>query len=352
MFFTAEEKMHLLTRLPSLELSYEPKLHKKVYAPLYYVLPKGPKALLWYTYWKEQNVCLLVKLNERGNYSDVQVFTSVFTDSLALGTIIYGTYFLHYNRHYFTTEQLYYYKGSVVAKKTYNERLNLLLALFREHVEQVAYTASSLIVGMPVLTESYEDALEQMEKLPYKTYGIAAVHARQHVPCESASCEPASREPIQRQTIQVQAKQQQREPASREPASREPASREPASTQQHINTFCPKAIFKVKADLAADNYHLYTAEDTFYETAMVPTYKCSVLMNALFRNIKENANLDLLEESDDEDEFENTQIDKFVDLEKTVAMECVYSKRFKKWQPVKTVSVQAKIISLRDLLKK
>ena len=344
MFFTAEEKMHLLTRLPSLELSYEPKLHKKVYAPLYYILPKGPKALLWYTYWKEQNVCLLIKLNERGNYSDVQVFTSVFTDSLALGTIIYGTYFLHYNRHYFTTEQLYYYKGSVVAKKTYNERLNLLLELFREHVEQVAYTASSLIVGMPVLTESYEDALEQMEKLPYKTYGIAAVHAR----------EPASREPIQVQAPQRQAKQQHREPiqVQAKQQHREPASRESTSTQQHINTFCPKAIFKVKADLAADNYHLYTAEDTFYETAMVPTYKCSVLMNALFRNIKENANLDLLEESDDEDEFENTQIDKFVDLEKTVAMECVYSKRFKKWQPVKTVPPNAKIISLRDLSKK
>jgi hypothetical protein len=65
----------------------------------------------------------------------------------------------------------------------------------------------------------------------------------------------------------------------------------------------------VKAGLAADNYLLYTAEDVFYETAMVPTYKCSVMMNALFRNIKENANLDLLEESDDDEEFENTQIE-------------------------------------------
>ena len=39
---------------------------------------------------------------------------------------------------------------------------------------------------------------------------------------------------------------------------------------------------------------------------------------------QENANLDLLEESDDEDEFENTHLDKFVDLEKTVLMECVF----------------------------
>lgn len=50
--------------------------------------------------------------------------------------------------------------------------------------------------------------------------------------------------------------------------------------------------------------------------AAIPDYKTSVFMNALFRNIKENRSLDALEESDDEDEFENTNIDKFVDLTK------------------------------------
>ena len=115
MLLNQEEKMYLLNRLPALELSYEPKLHKKVYASVYYIIPKGPKALVWYTYWKDKHVCLLIKLNERGNYSDVQVFPSVFSNALALGTIVYGTYFLHYNRHHFTCEQLYYYKGVGVA---------------------------------------------------------------------------------------------------------------------------------------------------------------------------------------------------------------------------------------------
>ena len=32
-----------------------------------------------------------------------------------------------------------------------------------------------------------------------------------------------------------------------------------------------------------------------------------LMMNSLFRTIKENNNLDLLEESDDEEEFENIQ---------------------------------------------
>jgi hypothetical protein len=327
LFFTPEEKKALLTRLPALELSYEPKLHKKVYAPAYYVIPKGPKALVWYTYWKDQHVCLLVRLNERGNYSDVQVFTAVFADALALGTVIYGTYFLHYNQHFFTCEQLYYYKGLSIIKKPYAERLALLLEMFDTQVEQVAYTPTSLVVGLPIITETYEEALAQMDLLPYKTYGIAGINYK-HV--HTTATAPARANPFSNNNTAVS-----------------------HSTTIKDNIFLqkskPATIFNVKAGLAADNYNLYTAENTFYETAMVPTYKCSVMMNALFRTIKENANLDLLEESDDEDEFENGQMDKFVDLEKTIAMECVYSKRFKKWQPVKIVPTHSKIISAKEL---
>ena len=108
-------------------------------------------------------------------------------------------------------------------------------------------------------------------------------------------------------------------------------------------------VFKVKAELGADKYMLYTNDNKMFEQALVSSYKSSVLLNSLFRNIKENTNLDLLEESDDEDEFENTEIDKFVDLEKTIIMECVYSKKFKKWQPIKIVSEKVLLTSLKEL---
>jgi hypothetical protein len=71
--------------------------------------------------------------------------------------------------------------------------------------------------------------------------------------------------------------------------------------------------------------------------ASIPDYKTSVMMNALFRNIKENRSLDALEESDDEDEFENTNIDKFVDLTKKIKMKCVFNYKFKKWTPIECV---------------
>jgi hypothetical protein len=367
--FTPEEKLQFLNRLPPLELSYEPKLHKKVYSPLYYIVPKGPKALVWYTYWKEQHVCLLIRLNERGNYSDVQLYNTVFSDELALGTIIYGTTFFLQAKQtqapmqrdtmqsntYFTCEQLYYYKGLNVTKKNYQERLQLLLDMFTLQVEQVAYTKHSLIVGLPIICETYEEALAQLEQ-PYKTYGIAAMgqnatpnapYVKQHVVPTPNAYAPTAYAPAPNATTTH---------ATTPNATTTHATTTHATTPNAPTAYAPtayaptaygKAVFKVKAGLAADNYQLFTLEDTFYDTALVSTYKCSVFLNTLFRTIKENANLDLLEESDDEEEFENTQLDKFVDLAKTVIMECVYSKRFKKWQPVKIT--QSRITSLKEL---
>jgi hypothetical protein len=72
-------------------------------------------------------------------------------------------------------------------------------------------------------------------------------------------------------------------------------------------------------------------------------------MNNEFRRIKENGNLDLLEESDDEEEFENVSVDKFVDLEKSLVMECVYMPRFRKWCPERIVDA-ARLTDRRDIV--
>ena len=59
------------------------------------------------------------------------------------------------------------------------------------------------------------------------------------------------------------------------------------------------------------------------------------MMNKLFRTIKENIDLDALEESDEEEEFENPNIDKFVQLDKSYKMVCNFNNKFKKWIPIK-----------------
>jgi hypothetical protein len=101
-------------------------------------------------------------------------------------------------------------------------------------------------------------------------------------------------------------------------------------------------IFFIKPDLQNDIYYLYQNNSTNFdiiskELAHIPDYKTSVLMNKLFRNIKENNNLDSLEESDEEDEFENIDIDKFVDLNKIIKMRCIFNYKFKKWVPISVI---------------
>ena len=103
-------------------------------------------------------------------------------------------------------------------------------------------------------------------------------------------------------------------------------------------TFPKKKIFTVKPDLQNDIYHLYQ-NGQYFDTAYIPDYKTSVMMNQLFRKIKENDNLDALEESDDEEEFENEREDRFVYLDKVLEMECYLHSKFKKWVPCKGTKV-------------
>jgi hypothetical protein len=97
-------------------------------------------------------------------------------------------------------------------------------------------------------------------------------------------------------------------------------------TQTRTFVICP--------DTQNDIYYVLRSSDEPITAntmiAHIPNYKTSVMMNALFRNIKENRNLDALEESDEEDEA----LIPLVDVNKRVRMSCTFSARFKRWQPV------------------
>ena len=72
-------------------------------------------------------------------------------------------------------------------------------------------------------------------------------------------------------------------------------------------------------------------------------------MNRLFRNIKENENLDALEESDDEEEFENEKDDRFVFLDREYNMICNYHYKFKKWVPIKISTTNSLIAEYKEI---
>jgi hypothetical protein len=111
--------------------------------------------------------------------------------------------------------------------------------------------------------------------------------------------------------------------------------------------------FHVIADIQFDIYHLFAFGKNkslvYYNVACIPDYKTSIFMNGLFRNIRENKNLDYIEESDDEDDFENVAEDRYVDVNKTLLIECIFSPKFKKWIPKRVMPNGSMVVHINKL---
>jgi hypothetical protein len=113
-----------------------------------------------------------------------------------------------------------------------------------------------------------------------------------------------------------------------------------------------EVIFKIKPDIQNDIYYLYCLnnnKEEYFDIALIPDFTTSVIMNKLFRKIKENENLDALEESDDEEEFENEKEDRFVYLDKTYNMVCLFNNKFKKWYPVRIAEPNSEITNINKI---
>jgi hypothetical protein len=81
------------------------------------------------------------------------------------------------------------------------------------------------------------------------------------------------------------------------------------------------------------------------EPAHVGDYKTSVLLNSIFRTVRENASLDAAEESEDEEVFQASQqmhIEGYISSSSPPerAMICTYNYKFKRWVPLRLVPNQ------------
>ena len=328
MILSREDKKQLLNRFPSLELSYENVLHKKVSADLYMLIPKGQKSFAWFTYWKENNYCFILLLNDKNNICDIIPYSFSFDSKLSLGTVIYGTLFNN-NLTHFSCEYIFYYKGHDVSSSKFIDKLVILKEMFDNYITQEACRVDSLVLGLPIIKTNYDKAIACINGLSYKIHGVQMYKTQLH----GTQMHGTHMHGTQMHGTHMHGVQDNN-----------------ILGIYKINTpILPEVIFNVKPLLGADIYELYSQDTTKpYGIACVPTYKSSVMLNSIFRHIKENNNLDLLEESDDED-YENTNISKFVDLDKTYKMRCVYIKKFRKWEPIEVVDSKLAISSYKEI---
>lgn len=302
-------RQNILKRFPDIKLSYDKTLHNKVYADLFMIVPKGPKAFLWFTYIDNNNVAILLILNKYGNIKSMDIYPMCFNSVLSLGTLIYGTYFDVNGSHHFTFEDIYTYKSVDVAYKSLADKLNIYKEIFGKDLLQKTYNKNFIMPGLPVWTANYNSAVEISNFLPYKVYGIKFYNMKQH-------------------------------------------GGKSVGIYIHKEVVIREGIFRVKALAQPDLYELHCYDNNNNNTscgfASVSSYKQSVMLNSLFRNIKENNNLDYIEASDDEEDFQDVSDDKYVDLDKSLYMRCEYNSNFKKWEPIEEIKSKTKLITRKE----
>ena len=369
----------ILDEFPSVKLSYENIIHKKVYNSDYVTaIPEGKKCFAWFTDYKNQEVCFIMELafnNNNYKITNIKIMNCCFSRELSYGTIFYGTQFYKGNM-FFTIENVLYYKGKNVSGVQWGEKLSIIDKIMTRHIKQQSYNNSFIVFGLPLIKNSLEELLKEIENIKYKIERIQFIlfnkaNVLLFVPYKNINYFLNS-EPVLKKIEDVivpSSKPPPPPPPPRPPQLQIPQLQIPhlqipqlqipqlqihkniiKNVQSHITK--RELIFNVKPDIQNDIYHLYCDDisgEVFYDIAYIQDYNKSVFMNKLFRKIKENDNLDALEESDDEDEFEDDRADKFVYLDRSYKMYCVYNNKFKKWAPNKIADINSKIVNRNEL---
>jgi len=376
----------LLQRFPKIELSYETIPHKKV-SPKYNVciaIPMGVKCYAWFTFYGDEDVCFIMEINKERKINKVSYIyisddSAFATMRLSLGTILYGSFI---NNH-FIIEDAFLFKGIPIQGLYYGEKLGFLENMFYNS-STTSFIKNEISFHLPSIWGlDFKEDYDCVYDIPAKYTDKYPIHHIQYR-CLSDIAPYLNVFPLT--PFRVNAKSNRSNPFISAHSSEAEGGRlnenlckkgfGSSNTSSNSNTninnnvafqelyvpyradfskpqYRQPAIFKMTADIQFDVYHMFAygrnKSCVYYNVAYIQNYKLSVFMNNIFRTIKENANLDAIEESDDDEDFENIEYDKYVDLKKHVFMECRFNMKFKKWVPIRVVQPAQKVVHISML---
>lgn len=343
----AGQTSHLLKRLPQFELSYETISHKKV-SSVYDVciaIPTGKKVLLWFTFYQKYYACYVMELNR-----DKKIIKIMHTDiksniDLSLGTLVYATCVVDENsgKEKYIIDDILYLKGVNMKKMSTLNKLGAWKQLF-------SYFENNTPIYSPYLWSVNLEGLDEYPNTLNDTITACIKYPIHHIQYRSANdVVPYVNVHLSKKLNLVNLPNVTKQLTPIVPEFEIKPYKMILNKPQYKMT----TVFEIRADLQYDIYHLFAYgrnnSTVYYNLSYVPNYKTSVMLNTIFRNIRENKNLDYIEESDDEDDFENIQEDKYVDLKKKVRMECVYDRKFRRWTPIKLAHKYAKVVHINKL---
>jgi hypothetical protein len=346
MELTPTEFNTVMNRFPEFELSYETIPHKKVSTAynICLAIPHGKKCYVWYTYLGGEDICLILDVSRDKRIIKATRLSIEFPQKLAFGTILYGTLVEEpTKRPIFVAEDMFYYKGVALTYFDFNETLKLLSEFMKESDNTSLFFACPLLWEIKQTTDF--ECPTHIPEIVSNNMGYQVHHIQYRCLFDT---KPYLNVFLNRKLNLSTSKPELVQPNV---TSTIPTMDFDYSKPQYRYP----TVFQVTADIQFDVYHLfvYGKNNTpvYYNLAGIPNYRTSVFMNGLFRNIKENQNLDYIEESDDEDDFQNMNEDKYVDIQKTIHMECVFNMKFKKWIPLRVVDKSCKIVHVSKLIR-
>jgi len=365
---SSHQAHELMARFPEIELSYETTPHRKVSSDydLCMGIPVGKKCLLWYTFYGEKDVCFMIELNREKKPGHIYLIHTnthldIKTHSLSYGTVFHGTWMdgsiacvginssvhiaavsVDTQSHVFLIDDVLVYKGTPTKQIFFSEKLGMLANYF----ESAPY-CQHVHIAMATLFPS------NIENESFDPVGCVTQYPLHHVQYRALNQTLPYLNVIPVRKYKTTTTSMQVNNIKTNDDSLNQISRRPISMALYKPQYKSPTVFVVGADTQYDIYHLYAygrgKELVYCGVAYISNYHTSVFMNGIFRKIKENACLDAIEESDDEDDFENTEVDKYVDLKKRVNMECVFHSKFKKWVPKKIANRQQKVVHVSAL---
>jgi hypothetical protein len=322
---------HIMHRFPAFELSYETFAHKKV-PPIYDIamaIPAGKKHLIWFTYDNDTDIAILLDLNKSNQIiGSRRVNVPALTTESYYGTLLYGTIIQDDELPVFVIEDLCHYRGRNVRHLLFGEKLTYLQKLFEKDLpDQCAH--DGLILSLPYMRVSRDAALDSLPF--YESMTKPAKYVSHHIQFRSSGkVAPYLNHIYKKPQPVVELSTQILVPRK--------------DVNHRLPAYSRAVVFRVVADVRDDVYHMFAhgGQDTtvYVNVLYIGTRQQSKYMNSLFRNIKENINIDYGEESDDEETFQDMRLDKYVDLTREHNVECVFNRKFRMWEPTKKVETR------------
>ena len=338
------EMSQLMRHFPHVEPSYENQGILPEPNSLYHIkvqIPYGKKYYIWFTFYEDTDMCFVMELNRERKVIKIICRPDIMQElslswkgqDLALGTVFYVT---DYNETYIL-EDVYTYKGIFLCKIPLSQKLGCMYEFLTLCANKAPFYLPHIeYIGIQI-THDKTNPDNKPKKIPYQVH---------HVQYRSLTHMLPFLNEIKRTMLITTA-------SAPPPVVKQRAGIQHFSPNLKKPQYFAKTIFHVEADIRFDVYHLFAYSDTSTSIciglAYIKNYNVSVFMNSIFRKIRENTNLDYIEESDSEDDSRDTRKDKYMNASrKTALMECEFNHKMRYWEPIRVV-YNRHIIHIRNL---